>query len=75
MSIEIRSCRDAEEMQRYREIVSYVFASTEGVDDEVANTLPEWTTCGWVDGTMAATLGAFPFTMRLNGSPVPVGGV
>lgn len=75
MSIEIRSCRDAEEMQRYREIVSYVFASTEGVDDEVANTLPEWTTCAWVDGTMAATLGAFPFTMRLNGTPVPVGGV
>lgn len=75
MSIEIRSCRDAEEMQRYREIISYVFASTEGVEDEVANTLPEWTTCGWVDGTMAATLGAFPFTMRLNGSPVPVGGV
>ncbi len=75
MSIEIRSCRDAEEMQQYRQIVSYVFASTEGVDDEVANTLPEWTTCGWVDGTMAATLGAFPFTMRLNGSPVPAGGV
>lgn len=75
MSIEIRSCRDAEEMQQYRQIISYVFASTEGVDEEVANTLPEWTTCAWVDGTMAATLGALPFTMRLNGSPVPVGGV
>lgn len=75
MSIEIRSCRDAEEMQQYRRIVSYVFASTEGVDEEIANTLPEWTTCAWVDSTMAATLGALPFTMRLNGSPVPVGGV
>jgi predicted acetyltransferase len=75
MSIEIRSCRDPEEMRRYREIISYVFASTEGVEGEVANTLPEWTTCGWVDGTMAATLGAFPFTMRLNGAPVPAGGV
>jgi predicted acetyltransferase len=75
MSIEIRSCRDAEEMQRYGAIIRYVFASSEGVDDEVANTLPEWTTCAWVDGAMAATLGALPFTMRLNGSPVPVGGV
>lgn len=75
MSIEIRSCRDAEEMKRYGEIVSYVFASSEGVDEEVGNTLPEWTTCAWVDGEMAATLGAFPFTMRLNGASVPVGGV
>lgn len=75
MSIEIRSCRDADEIQRYGEIVSYVFASTDGVAEEIANTLPEWTTCAWVDGAMAATLGAFPFTMRLNGAPVPVGGV
>lgn len=75
MSIEIRSCRDPEELKRYGEIVSYVFASTEGVDEELSNTLPEWTTCAWVDGAMAATLGAFPFTMRLNGLPVPAGGV
>ena len=75
MSIEIRSCRDPEEMKRYREIISYVFASSDGVEEEVANTLPEWTTCAWVDGAMAATLGAFPFTTRLNGSPIPVGGV
>lgn len=75
MSIEIRPCADADEMQQYGRIVSYVFASTNGVNEEVAATLPEWTTCAWVDGVMASTLGAFPFTMRLNGAPVRAGGV
>ena len=75
MNIEIRACRDQEELKRYGEIVSYVFASTEGMDDELSTTQPDWTTCGFIDGEMVATMGTFPFTVRLNGSPVKMGGV
>ena len=73
MNIEIRACRDQEELKRYGEIVSYVFASTEGMDDELGTTQPDWTTCGFIDGEMVATMGTFPFTVRLNGSPVKMG--
>ena len=75
MVIEIRPCRDAEELAEYGRIVSYVFASTEGMNDELATTQPEWTTCAFVDDRMAGTLGTFPFTVRLNGAPVAMGGV
>ncbi len=75
MSIEIRPARDAEEMKLYGQIVSYVFASTDGMDDELETTQPDWTVCGFVDGKMAATMGVFPFTVRLNGAPVKMGGV
>ncbi len=75
MTVEIRPCRDREELADYGKIVSYVFASTEGMEEELASTQPEWTTCAFVDGRMATTLGAFPFTVRLNGAPVPMGGV
>lgn len=75
MSIEIRPCADREELQQYGRIVSYVFASTEGMDEELASTQPGWTVCAFVDGRMASTLGMFPFTVRLNGSPVPMAGV
>lgn len=75
MGIEIRACRDHEELQEYGKIVSYVFASTEGMNEELSSTQPEWTTCGFVDGTMVATMGTFPFTVRLNGRGVPMGGV
>ncbi|MCK9518879.1 MAG: GNAT family N-acetyltransferase [Dehalococcoidia bacterium] len=75
MTVEIRPCKDKEELADYGRIVSYVFASTEGMDEELASTQPDWTTCGFVDGKMAATMGAWPFTVRLNGAPVPMGGV
>jgi predicted acetyltransferase len=75
VAIEIRSARDKDEMKRYGEIVSYVFASTEGMDEELETTQPDWTTCGFVDGEMVATMGTFPFTVRLNGAPVKMGGV
>ncbi len=75
MTVEIRSCRDRDELADYGRIVSYVFASTEGMDEELSTTQPEWTTCAFVDGRMATTLGAFPFTVRLNGAPVHMGGV
>ncbi len=75
MNIEIRPCRDREELQEYGRVVSYVFASSEGMDDELAATQPDWTVCAFVDGRLVSTLGVWPFTVRLNGSPVPMGGV
>lgn len=75
MTVEIRPCRDDEEMKEYGRIVSYVFASNEGMDDELRTTAPDWTMCAFVDGKMAATMGTFPFTVRLNGAGVPMGGV
>ncbi|MEJ5221288.1 MAG: GNAT family N-acetyltransferase [Tepidiforma sp.] len=75
MSIEIRPCADRDELREYARIVSYVFASEEGMEDELSATQPDWTVCAFVDGKMASTLGVWPFTVRLNGSPVPMGGV
>ncbi|MCC7365252.1 MAG: GNAT family N-acetyltransferase [Dehalococcoidia bacterium] len=75
MSIEIRACRDRDELQHYSKIVSYVFASNDGMDDQLDVTQPDWTTCGFIDGKMVATMGTFPFTVRLNGAKVAMGGV
>ena len=74
MTTEIRACRP-EEMDAYYAIERYVFASDTLVDPTVAATLPEWTTCGFVDGKLVATMGTFPFTVRLNGAAVKMGGV
>ncbi|MBA4180524.1 MAG: hypothetical protein C0506_08050 [Anaerolinea sp.] len=62
-------------MADYGRIVSYVFASPDGMEEELATTQPDWTMCAFVDGKMAGTMGVFPFTVRLNGSPVAMGGV
>ncbi len=75
MHIDIRPCADRDELREYGQIVSYVFASEEGMEDELSATQPEWTVCAFVDGRMASTLGVWPFTVRLNGWPVPMGGV
>jgi predicted acetyltransferase len=73
---EIRPCRDREELKAYNSIVQYVFADEQGaVDDEVEATLPEWTMCAFARGRMVATMGTFPFTVRLNGAPMAMGGV
>lgn len=73
MGVEIRPCT-AEEMKDFTRIVSYVFASPD-MQDDAATVQPDWTTCAFVDGKMAGTLGVFPFTVRFNGVPVPMGGV
>lgn len=75
--IEIRACRDKAELDAYGRIVSYVFANNDDsdVEAELATTQPEWTTCAFVDGKLASTMGTFPFTVRLNGAPVAMGGV
>ena len=77
MTIEIRACRDKDELEQYNKVVAYVFAenSIEDMATENAQTLPEWTTAAFDDGRCIATMGTFPFTVRLNGSPVKMGGV
>jgi predicted acetyltransferase len=75
MNIEIRPCADRDELAELRRIAAYVFASENGMEDETAGLQPEWTICAFVDGRMASTLGMWPFTVRLNGAPVPMGGV
>ena len=62
-------------MTEYNAIGAYVFADTELLPTDEAATAPDWTTCAWVDGTLASIMGAFPFTVRLNGAPVKMAGV
>jgi predicted acetyltransferase len=77
VNIEIRAARDAEELATYGRIVSYVFAENDpaNMEAELRSMSPDWTVCGFVDGEMVSTLGMFPFTVRLNGNAVPMGGV
>jgi len=76
VSVEIRSAR-ADELPAFRSVSAYAFGSQER--DPGASTSPslepEWTTCAFVDGCMAATLLAFPFRMYLNGECTDVAGV
>jgi predicted acetyltransferase len=77
VTIEVRSCKDKEEVDQYGKVVSYVFAEDDkdALATEMSGTQPDWTTCAWVDGKIATTMGTFPFTVRLNGAPVHMGGV
>jgi predicted acetyltransferase len=75
MTIEIRSCANDDEMREYNMIGAYVFADPELIPTEEGGTIPEWTTAAWVDGKLASIMGSFPFTVRLNGSPVKMAGV
>jgi predicted acetyltransferase len=77
MTIEIRSCRDEEELQRYGDIVAYVFAANDrdDISVELKATDLDRTTCAFVDGTMATTMGGISWDVQLNGRPVPMAGV
>lgn len=75
MAVEIRPCRDDEELKAYQRNVNYVFASAPSPRDDLTTPAADWTTCAWVDGALATTLATLPFTVRLNGNPVKIGGV
>lgn len=76
MSVEILPAQ-VDQLPTFRRIVAYAFANPER--DPAASSsppvFPEWTTCAFVDGRMAATMLAFPFVMYLNGNPGSVAGV
>ncbi len=76
MSIEIRAV-SAEEMQEFSRLVAYVFADNGGdqAQDPSETIIPEWTTCAFVDGRLAATSGAFPFRLRFNGAAAAAAGI
>ncbi len=76
MSIEIREAR-AEEMEEFHRVGAYAFANNEfnPADETLAAMQPEWTTCAFVDGRMAATAAAYPFLMRFNGARASAAGV
>ena len=74
MPIEIRPCQTPEEMRQYDAMGAYVFASPEIGNPDV-QTQPEWTLCAFDGDRVVSQVGAFPFTMRLNGAPVSTAGV
>ena len=75
MTVEIRALRDDEEIKQYQKNVNYVFASAPSTDDDLTKPAADWTTCAFVDGKLATTFTTLPFTVRLNGNPVKMGGV
>jgi len=77
MSIEIRACRDAEELASYGEVIAYAFAVNDraSLQTELDAVRPEWTTCAFDNGKAVSTLGTIPFSVQLNGRTVPIGGV
>ncbi len=76
MTVEIRPIT-ADELVDYRRVWSYVFAENSVDPTDVSDdwTQPEWTLCAFVDGRIASTMGAYPFTMRWNGAPVAAAGI
>jgi predicted acetyltransferase len=76
VTVEIRPAR-ADELVDFRRVSAYVFASNdfnpEDLSDEPMQ--PEWTLGAFVDGKLATTMGAYPFTMRWNGAAIPVAGI
>ncbi len=76
MELVIRACRP-EEMARYGEIISYVFAENDAelIRREIEATDPEWTHCAFDNDRMVGTMGVIPFTLQMNGRAMSAGGV
>jgi predicted acetyltransferase len=76
MAIEIRPCRDDAEMKALDGVASYVFANNQPDDPDRPQVLiPDWTMAAFDDGKLVTSFGSYPFRVRLNGRPVPMGGV
>jgi predicted acetyltransferase len=71
MAIEVRPAR-AEEMDAFAQLMRYAFANG---GDAVPPIRPEWTLCAFVDGALATTSGAWPLTVRWNGTALQAAGV
>ena len=72
MAIEIRSITE-EELPDLQAITAYAFGGFGGGPPPWIH--PDWTTCTFVDGRLAATYGAWPFRVRLNGRSVAMAGI
>ena len=71
MSLEIRPIRP-DELEEFNRVVKTAFASPDEFNVKMA---PEWTLCAFVDGRIATTYAAWPLTMQLTGTSIPVAGV
>ena len=77
MKIEIRKLI-ADEMGLLGELGAYVYGGSFGDGpDNIISTAnePDWTLCAFVDGKLASSFTSIPFTMRANGTAVPMAGV
>ena len=77
MTVEIRQLTAAE-MGQLGELGGYVYGGSfgDGPDNVIATAnAPEWTLCALVDGRLVSSFSAIPFTMRANGTAVPMAGV
>ena len=77
MGVEIRPATAAE-MADIGVLGGYVYGGAfgDGPDNIIATAnLPEWTLCAFVDGKLASSFTNIPFTMRANGTALPLAGV
>ena len=77
MAIELRPMK-SEELAQLGHLTSYVYAGEhgDGPDNTVTETTrPEWTLCAFDGSRLVSSFSAIPFTMRANGTAVPMGGV
>ncbi|HIL95121.1 MAG TPA: GNAT family N-acetyltransferase, partial [Pseudomonadales bacterium] len=77
MQTEIRPARP-DEMGEFGSIGGYVYGGAFGDGPETITAtanLPEWTLCAFVDGKMASMFCTIPFTMRVAGNAMPMGGI
>ena len=77
MPIELRPVRP-EEFDQLGQLTSYAYGGNygDGAENTVtATTRPEWTMCAFDGPRLVASYSTIPFTMRANGTAVPMGGV
>ena len=75
--IEVRPA-SAEEMGALGTLTGYVYGGAFGDGPESLSATanrPEWTLCAFDGGRMAASFATIPFTMRVNGNAMALGGV
>jgi len=68
MAVQIRPA-EQEELGEFDRIVALSLAMQPGA---TLGMRPEWTLCAFEDDRLATCYAAWPFTMRFNGTPVPV---
>lgn len=73
----------ADEMPTFQGLVAYYFAESRAAHDAALTSIqsdepwmrPEWVLAADVDGEIASTLGAYPWSVRVNGRAVPAAAV
>ena len=77
MAIELRPAAP-EDMGQFGMLASYVYGGAfgDGPDNLVASAMrPEWTLCAFDGLRLVSSFSTIPFTMRANGTALPIGGV